>query len=438
MEDEDEPPADLVPADNVHAWLSYLRKELPTVAFKASTQQQNSNLGRAGHAMVSTRKSIGADLLLNVLGNYCRNRGIKTVIRVGIVGYPNVGKSSIINSLKRSLACVVGAVPGVTRTAQEVHLSKKIRLIDTPGVVFATKGCFDKAELALKNAFRVEKLEDPVFPVGAVLRRCTKDKLMLHYRIAEFKDLNEFLSLVARKIGKLRKGGVPDIEAAARIVLLDWNNGRIRYHSLPPETFEGASYINSEIVAEMSKEFNLDDLSDGQSLVIKQVFPWMTSLFTDYYSSRCAFVNYADVRHYSDGPQCSEFVCESIMKGDDGDVGQEWYYVPEDCAPKFTGSSISLRSETDVEQMELDVVPDLVEVEAATPKETASSPSDELTSLFQTEGNQRIGHDMKLARKKLKKKKARVGKLADKLSERMEAAVSLSTEPAYNFETDFT
>ena len=57
----------------------------------------------------------GANVLMKLLGNYCRNADIRTSITVGIVGLPNVGKSSIINSLKRSRACSVGATPGVTK-----------------------------------------------------------------------------------------------------------------------------------------------------------------------------------------------------------------------------------------------------------------------------------------------------------------------------------
>ncbi|VDK79116.1 unnamed protein product, partial [Cylicostephanus goldi] len=122
---------DLVPRDNVAKWLTYLRTQLPTIAFKASTQEQNTNIVSClclvivgVYALIqssivylhsrfsssnlnnsSSAKCIGADLVMKLLGNYCRNKDIKTSIRVGIVGFPNVGKSSVINSLKRRRAC---------------------------------------------------------------------------------------------------------------------------------------------------------------------------------------------------------------------------------------------------------------------------------------------------------------------------------------------
>lgn len=60
----------------------------------------------------------GADALIKLLKNYCRNKDLKTSIHVGVIGFPNVGKSSLINSLKRSKVCGVGATPGFTKTAQ--------------------------------------------------------------------------------------------------------------------------------------------------------------------------------------------------------------------------------------------------------------------------------------------------------------------------------
>uniref|UniRef100_A0A183BUA0 CP-type G domain-containing protein n=1 Tax=Globodera pallida TaxID=36090 RepID=A0A183BUA0_GLOPA len=168
---------DLVPRENLLKWLAHLRQQLPTIAFKASTQEQNQKLGRYQTSNLSntfSAKCIGADLVMKLLGNYCRNKDIKTSIRVGIVGFPNVGKSSVINSLKRRKCCQTGALPGLTRQLQEVELDKHIRLIDSPGVVLAPKGTLnDAAELSLRNAVRVDSLVDPISPVNAILRRCS-------------------------------------------------------------------------------------------------------------------------------------------------------------------------------------------------------------------------------------------------------------------------
>lgn len=114
--------ADLVPRENISAWLKYFRRFGPVTVFKASTQEQRSSLAqrqykkqRNAPKAIQSSNCIGAELLMSMLANYCRNKDIKTSIKVGVVGIPNVGKSSIINSLTRGKSCSVGCTPGVTK-----------------------------------------------------------------------------------------------------------------------------------------------------------------------------------------------------------------------------------------------------------------------------------------------------------------------------------
>ncbi|KAJ8260162.1 hypothetical protein GJAV_G00177810 [Gymnothorax javanicus] len=267
---------DLVSKDIVEKWIKYLRNEFPTVAFKASTQQQSRNLKRSGvpvmqasSELLGSSACVGAEVLMKLLGNYCRNLDIKTTITVGVVGFPNVGKSSLINSLKRARACSVGATPGVTKHLQEVHLDKHIKLLDCPGIVMATST--SDAAMILRNCMKIEQLLDPVEPVAAILRRCNKNQIMQHYGVPEFHSPLEFLALLARQQGKLKKGGLPDHDKAAKSVLQDWTGGRITYFTHPPETHTLPTHISAEIVTEMGQAFDWEELEKGNQEALAEV-----------------------------------------------------------------------------------------------------------------------------------------------------------------------
>lgn len=256
---------DLVPREVAEAWLKYFREELPCVAFKSSTQKQAANLGRrqlsaAADAGLKGSECLGADALLQLLKNYARSADIKTAITVGVVGLPNVGKSSVINSLKRTRVAQVGNTPGVTKAVQEVHLDKQVTLLDSPGVVFADASAEGAAAAALRNAVKAEQLEDPALPVAEIVRRCPAKQLMTLYKVAAFEGADQFLQLVAQARGKLKRGGAVDTAAAARIVLQDWNDGRIPYFTLPPKR---ASEVegSAQLVGAWGADFDVDQSS---------------------------------------------------------------------------------------------------------------------------------------------------------------------------------
>ncbi|XP_015941911.1 guanine nucleotide-binding protein-like NSN1 [Arachis duranensis] len=263
---------DLVPREAVEKWLKYLREELPTVAFKCSTQEQRSKLGwKSSKAakpsnILQTSDCLGADTLIKVLKNYTRSHEIKKTITVGVIGLPNVGKSSLINSLKRAHVVNVGATPGLTRSMQEVQLDKNIKLLDCPGVVML-KSLENDASVALRNCKRIEKLDDPISPVKEILNCCPARLMVTLYKIPSFDSVDDFLQKVAAVRGKLKKGGVADVEAAARIILRDWNEGKIPYYTMPPVRDEG-EVSEATIVSEFAKEFNIDEVYRSETSFI--------------------------------------------------------------------------------------------------------------------------------------------------------------------------
>lgn len=121
-----------MPPQNARAWQRHLRGSHPVVLFKASQQEQKQHMsmGVTLHKKSLTENTdlidkvihltgaVGCENLMNILKNYSRtskSSNDKQNLTVGIVGFPNVGKSSIINSLKRSRAAATGNQPGVTR-----------------------------------------------------------------------------------------------------------------------------------------------------------------------------------------------------------------------------------------------------------------------------------------------------------------------------------
>lgn len=267
--------ADLVPRENLEKWLSFLRRKGPVVPFKATTQTQKRKLGRIkfkSKPEFQRSPCVGADFLMALLGNYCRNNGMKTSIRVGVVGIPNVGKSSIINSLKRKRACQVGAVPGVTRQMQEVEIDSNVKLIDSPGIIFQRPSHEKPDEFfALKNAQAVSHVQDP-FPLAAdILRRATMNYFCRLYNITEFHSVDEFLAKKAHKIGRFGPGGVPDTKAAARSLIHDWNTGKIKYFTHPPEEVDNEVHLDAAIIHTQVKEFGLEDFDTNASQLLDRI-----------------------------------------------------------------------------------------------------------------------------------------------------------------------
>lgn len=284
---------DLIPPTVLRQWLVHLRRSFPTLPLRASKPAPNAKI--FDHKELTIKGT--SETLFRALKTFAETRQLKRSIKVGIIGYPNVGKSSVINALTSRLggrtgACPVGAEAGVTTSLREVKLDNKLKLLDSPGIVFPNKSegtkssrIEEQARLVLLNAIPPKEIDDPVPAVNLLLKRLSTSpelfaKLVDVYDLPPLHTVNgdtttDFLVQVARKRGRLGKGGVPNLHSAAQTVVTDWRDGRIQGWTDPPKyqpptaTDAGAKTApaskglvgdQKQIVKEWAAEFKLEGL----------------------------------------------------------------------------------------------------------------------------------------------------------------------------------
>ncbi|TGZ55597.1 hypothetical protein CRM22_010360 [Opisthorchis felineus] len=259
---------DLVPVWITKRWKAILSQEYPTMIFHADLNKPIGKVALLG-------------LLRQLSSLHSKHR---QQISVGIIGYPNVGKSSIINALRNKKVCKVAPLAGETKVWQYVTLMKSIFLIDCPGVVYPEGAT--EAELVMKGVVRVEYLQQPDLYIRDVLDRVRPEYLRVRYRLPQdppatdgepaadssspswLTDSELFLELVSRQTGKLLKGGEPDLMTTAKRILNDFQRGKLPYFvKPPPEPEEDKRDLEGEMIEEMVKDLaeELDVAEEGDS-----------------------------------------------------------------------------------------------------------------------------------------------------------------------------
>jgi ribosome biogenesis GTPase A len=149
-------------------------------------------------------------------------------LEVGIVGYPNVGKSAITNILSCTAKAKVSSKAGTTTGLQWIS-GTKIKIQDTPGVIPFED---DEVKLGILGAKNPEKLKDAekvALKIISIYLENSKDKLELFYRV-KINELDEYYDIFI-KIGEarkfLRKGGVIDEQRTSLTIIKDWQEGKI-------------------------------------------------------------------------------------------------------------------------------------------------------------------------------------------------------------------
>lgn len=212
-------------------WIEYYKKSdiayLPINALKSDARKLIVNASKE-----ACKEKIERDKRRGL-----RNRKIKAMI----IGIPNVGKSTLINTLAGKASAKTGNKPGVTRGKQWIHASNEIDFLDTPGVLWPK---FDRHEigenLAITGAIRNELI--PFEELGAILI----DKLKSNYpgaiekRYSVSEDLSpaEIYEAIATNRGYLKSQGVPDTQKAAEVFMQDLRIGKFGRVSLEsPEDY---------------------------------------------------------------------------------------------------------------------------------------------------------------------------------------------------------
>ncbi|CAB9510680.1 Nucleolar GTP-binding protein 2 [Seminavis robusta] len=224
---------DLVPNWVAKRWMGELAKDRPTVAFHSSLTN-----------------AFGKGALISLLRQFGTLHQDKKQISVGVIGYPNVGKSSVINTLISKKSCNVAPIPGETKIWQYITLFKRISLIDCPGVVVDTAGDTE-TDSVLKGVVRAERLEYPEDFIQAICDKVKREHIAAQYGLSHkggdtWETANELMEMIARKSGRLLKGGDPCMRSAAITLINDFQRGRLPHYVAPPE-------LKEEVIAQQQQ-----------------------------------------------------------------------------------------------------------------------------------------------------------------------------------------
>lgn len=151
-------------------------------------------------------------------------------LKVGVIGYPNAGKSSLLNLLAGKSAAGVGAEAGYTKNVQKIRLSDEIVLVDSPGVIpeseYSHRDSKKISEHTIFGGRSYTQVKEPEMVVHNLMIKFP-GALEKHYGI-EADDSEEFIEKFGREKGFLKSGGKVNEDRAAREILREWQAGSIQ------------------------------------------------------------------------------------------------------------------------------------------------------------------------------------------------------------------
>ena len=212
--------SDMADAAKTQAWISYYEKQ-GFLALAVNSKKKNELKQVNALVQKACEKKIERD----------RKRGIKNrPVRAMIVGIPNVGKSTFINSFAGKACAKTGNKPGVTKGKQWIRLNKNLELLDTPGILWPKFEDQKIGEhLALIGSINDEILHVDELAVALIrnLKNSYLDLLEKRYDITIDEDAYDTLKKIAIARKCLQKGELPDVDRASSMLLEDFRSGKL-------------------------------------------------------------------------------------------------------------------------------------------------------------------------------------------------------------------
>ena len=228
--------SDLADEIQTNRWIKYFEKRgFCTIEFNSTNEK----------GIEKILKTIQDTYEMKVKETKSNKIRVGKIIRVMIVGIPNVGKSSFINRLSKKSSAKVGNKPGVTITKQWIRLTNNIELLDTPGILWPKLSDKNSAQkLAYVGTIKDEIMDKVELTYELIKYMIENDylwKLLGRYKIDDVKinnilrsdnlEENEKIVDIMKEIGKRRgaiiSGGNVDLEKVANIVLEEFRSGKI-------------------------------------------------------------------------------------------------------------------------------------------------------------------------------------------------------------------
>jgi ribosome biogenesis GTPase A len=183
------------------------------------------------HVFVSSKDRVGRKKLIERIKIEVKRLKLTQRARVGVIGYPNTGKSSIINFLTARSSARTAAESGFTKGIQRIRLTPNIHILDTPGVIpdneDSSRISKDLTKHTMISVRTYDKVKNPDFVIHGLMQEYP-GLLEKYYSVEANGDSEALLEVLGRKKHWMTKGDIVDLDKTARFILRDWQEGKIR------------------------------------------------------------------------------------------------------------------------------------------------------------------------------------------------------------------